>query len=234
MTHTEMNSMNKLSTKALFALMSALLTAVLAIPLASCGSKPAADGAATPEGTATQPAAVDTSSWKTLSDALATQTESMASSWDSKHYVTVFKAGDSYVRVVVELTDEESKKMEAVDWSQDNVGDQIAKAAGSAKIVTAEDITAEILDQNALNNLVGKTGKDLIADGWVFESYFMYGGEQTGATMSKGNFGYNITFDVTTPESATEDGGASIMDATVIEAGFSGASNAATDISQIS
>lgn len=234
MTHTEMNNMNKISSKALFALMAALLTAVLAIPLAACGSKPTADGAATPEGTTTQPAAVDTSSWKTLSDALATQTESMASSWDSKHYVTVFKAGDSYVRVVVELTDEEAKKVEAVDWSQGDVSKQIEKAAGTAKIVTAEDITAEILDQNTLNTLIGKTGKELVDDGWVFESYFMYGGEQTGATMSKGNFGYNVTFDVTTPESASEDGGASIMDAPVIEISFSGASNAAIEISQIS
>lgn len=217
------------------ALVVALVLALSVTPLVACGSKPSTEsGDAGSSAPATASAAVDTSSWKTLSDALATQTESMSSSWDTKHYVTVFKAGDSYVRVVVELTDEESKKMEAVDWSQDDVSKQIEKAAGSAKIVTAEDITAEILDQNTLNTLIGKTGKELVDDGWVFESYFMYGGEQTGATMSKGNFGYNVTFDVTTPDSATEDGGASIMDAPVIEIGFSGASNAATELSQIS
>lgn len=217
------------------ALVAALVLALSATPLVACGSKPSTDnGDAGSSVPTTASAAVDTSSWKTLSDALATQTESMSSSWDTKHYVTVFKAGDSYVRVVAELTDEESKKMEAVDWSQDDVSKQIEKAAGTAKIVTAEDITAEILDQNTLNTLIGKTGKELVDDGWVFESYFMYGGEQTGATMSKGNFGYNVTFDVTTPDSATEDGGASIMDAPVIEVGFSGASNAATELSQIS
>ena len=204
----------------------AALCLALAAPLAACGGKQAAsDNGSTPA--ATQTAAADPSSWKTLGEALATQTESMAASWNDTSYVTVFKSGDHIYRVVAQLDADTNKKIEAVDWSKDDVSKQIEQAAGGAAITTAQDITEEKLSDADLANLNGKTGKQLVDEGWVFESYFMYGGEQTGATYGKGNLSYAITFDVTVPESSTEDGGASLTDAQVASAEFSGASQAA-------
>ena len=210
------------------AVIAALTLALAAVPLAACGGQNATDdsGSAAP---ASQTATVDPSTWETYADALATQTESMASGWNDKNLVSVFKAGDSYVRIVVQLDADSYAKVQDVDWGAADVADQLTKAAGNAKLVSVEDITNEVVSQDELDKYVGKTGKDLIADGWTFESYFMYGGDQTGATFAKDHFAYNVTFDVTTPESATEDNGASVIDATIAEMSLAGAADTATN-----
>ena len=214
------------------AVSAALVLALAATPLFACGSKPATDdgGSAT---TASQTASVDPSTWETLGDALANQTESMASGWNGDYLVSVFKAGDSYVRVVAKLDADTYAKVDAVDWTASDVADQLSKAAGSAKLVSADDITNEVISQEDLDKFAGKTGKDLIADGWTFENYYMYGGDQTGALMAKDHFAYNVTFDVSTPDSAIEDNGASIMDATISEMSLSGAAESATTPEQV-
>ena len=205
----------------------ALCLALATAPLVGCGGqKPADDGGASAP--VAQGATVDVTSWKTMSDALAAQTESMAAGWNENYYVTIFRAGDQIVRVVCELDADTAAKMEAVDWSRDDVSEQMEQAVGSAPLKSAEDITAELKSPEELAELAGKTGRELVDAGWTFESYDMYGGEQTGAVMSFGNFAYSLTFDVMTPEDKIEDEGSSVMDAKVVEAAFQGASDAGT------
>ena len=76
---------------------------------------------------------------------------------------------------------------------------------------------------------MGKSGQDLVNDGFAFESYWMYGGDETGAVMAKGLLAYNVTFDVSIPDEKADDGGASIMGATIKDVVYAGASNEATD-----
>lgn len=203
-----------------------LCLALSALPLAACSGQQANEDTSAPS---EQAAALDTSSWKTLGDALATQTDSMSSGWDDNYYVAVFHAGDSVVRVVAKMTSEASDKLDAVDWLAEDVDEQVAAAVGSLELVSAEDLTPEIVSQDELDSLKGKTGQDLVDAGWTYSEYFMYGGDQTGAIFERGLLTYSFTFDVTTPEEATDDGGASIMDATITEAEFQGAANSATD-----
>ena len=212
----------------------ALCLALAAAPLAACSGQQAKNSGEDVPAVAATTGSVDPSSWKTLGDALATQTDAMAASWSDKYYVTLFKVNDQVFRVVAELDPETSAKVEAVDWSKDDVSKQIEQAASAAPIKSVEDLTPEILTPEQLADLKGKTGRELVDEGWVFESYFMYGGEQTGATFSKGYLAYGITFDVTTPEDKSEDGGASVMDGKVVEAAFQGASNAGIDTSAVS
>ena len=220
--------------------LAALCLALAAIPLAACSGQQDAGGA--PEGgDASAPAApadqaapagqaaVDPSSWTTVGDALAARTDECASSWDENYYVAVFKAGDSYMRIVGTIDPDTQAKIDAVDWDRKDVSTQIDEAVSGAALKSAEDITGDILSQDALDALVGKTGQQLVDEGWEFQSYFMYGGEQTIATFANGNFAYSMTFDVTTPESASEDEGASVMAAPVVSAEFEGASNATVD-----
>ena len=96
-------------------------------------------------------------------------------------------------------------------------------------LVTAEDITSQLLSDDEMKALVGKTTRELIESGMVFEGYSMYGGEQTGAYIAKGFFQYVATFNVSISDEDTEDEGASIMDAEVVEFELASFSDTALD-----
>lgn len=207
----------------------ALCLALSAVPLAACSGQKADDAA---DGGASAPsaqAAIDSSSWKTLGDALSAQTESMSSGWDNNYYVSVFKAGDSLIHVVAKMDPEAAARMDEVDWTSPDADEQIKEAIGMIELISAEDITDQVIGQDELDKLVGKTGQDLVDEGWTFANYFMYGGDETAATFENGSLAYSFTFDVTTPEEATEDGGASVMGATITQVEFQGAAESATD-----
>ncbi len=200
-------------------------------PLVACSGQSGAGEGEAPTASS-QAAAVDVSSWKTLGDAFAVQTDSLSSGWDEHYYVSVFKAGDSIVRVVGKLDADSYAKIEAVDWSKEDAEKQLAEATDAVPLVSADDLTSELVSQDELDKYVGKKGEDLIDDGWTFQSYYMTGGDQTGTYFAKGDLVYMITFDISVSDDL-DDEGASVMDATVVEAEFGGASDAATDPSQV-
>jgi hypothetical protein len=173
--------------------------------------------------------AIDPSSWKTVGDALATQTDAVQASWNDKYYVSVFKADDQYFRIVGIVDDEAKKKGDAVDWSADDVDEQNREAYSGCALKSAEDITGDLVSQEELDKLVGKTGKELADEGYTFAGYFMYGGDETGAQFDKGYFQYSMTFKVKVEEKDTDDGGASVQDATVTEATFLNAADSAVN-----
>lgn len=204
--------------------------------LCGCASQSASSG----EESASQPAeasSIDVSSWKTVGDALATQTASVSSSWDDKHYVNVFQAGDSYFRIVADVDAEANKKAEAVDWSRDDTDKQIEEAFSGLALTSAEDITSDKISQTELDGFVGKTGKDVVDGGFKFADYYMYGGDETGAQFDRGFFSYMFVFDV--PVSVSEgdadvnDGGAAVQDAVVKSVEFLNAANDATDVTKL-
>ena len=208
----------------------AVCLALATAPLAGCSGQD--DAGATASQSASQ-AAADTkpSEWKTLGDAFAARTEAMASSYDDKHYVAVFKTGeDTYARVVAEMTPEVNKKVDDIDWTKPDVEEKIEKEISVLKLVTAEDVTDQRISQEELDKLVGKTGKELVDAGWKFSSYSMYGGEETAATFDKDAFSYDFTFDVSTTEGDSTDQGASVMEAKVTQVQFASASDAAVNL----
>ena len=180
-----------------------------------------------------QPSAIDTSSWKTLGDALAVQTEPIASSCNDQYYVEVFSADDSYIRVVAQANADTEEKYGSVDFMSETYTQDLIDALGDLTLLSAEDITSELLSQDELDALVGKTGQELFDDGWAFESYVMYGGEETEAVLAYGNFDYGVTFGVTTAEDNIEDEGASIKDTACTQISYVGVSDAAIDPTQV-
>ena len=206
--------------------------ALSAAPLAACGgqtSQDATDDAAVQS----QASAVDVSSWKTLGDALAYDAgENSSAGWDEEHYIAVFTTTDgSVVRVVAKMDEDTYDEHAALDMSDDDYQEKFLEVMGDLELESAEDLTGQRLTQDEMDAYVGKTGQDLVGDGFVFESYWMYGGEETGATMAKGPLAYNVTFDVTVPEDEadSDEDGSAVMGAAVVSMEFAGASNAATD-----
>lgn len=216
----------------------AMLTLTLsAMPLAACGSQTSQGGAAGSDATEqTQTAKIDISSWKTFGDAYAYDTKGNSSaSWDEEHYITVFTTSDgSVIRAIAKMDTDTYNKHAELEMSDDDYDKKFLDVMGDRELLSVEDLTPEKLSQDQLDAYVGKTGKDLVDDGFVFEHYWMYGGEETGAMMAKGNLAYSVTFDVTVPEDkADSDEGAGIMDAPIVSMEFSGASYDALDPSKV-
>lgn len=209
-----------------------------AMPLAACGGQASQGGAPEPDATEqTQTADMDISSWKTLGDALAYDTEDThSSSWDEEHYITVFSTSDgSVIRVVAKMDADTYAKLDKLNMTDDDYDEKFLQVMGGLELESAEDLTADKLTQDQLDAYVGKTGKDLVSDGFTFDNYWMYGGDETGAKMAKGNFAYNVTFDVTVDEDKadSDEDGAAIMDATIEFMDYSGASDEALDLSKV-
>ena len=209
---------------------------VLALGLLSaCGGQQTSNenGSATDTPTAST---VDTSNWKTLGDALAVETEDVASGWDDNYYVVAFEAGDSLFRVVAKSEEGIQDKTGDLNVMDDDYNDKLREIIGDLEIVSVDDLTAEVPTQEQLDAMVGKTGQELIDDGWAFQSYFMTGGDETGATFTKGYVACNVTFDVkVSDEAANGDGsGDMLKDAKVTLAENYGVSEDATDPSKVS
>ena len=201
------------------ALAIALALALGILPLAACSnsSQPAASDSASSaaEQAAETPAAIDTSSWKTLGDALAIATSSPNAGWDEEYYVCDFEAGESVIYAVAKMQPGVSEKLMELDFSDKDYDKKLVEAIGGMELVSAEDITGHRMDQATLDGFVGKTGQELFDDGFAFSSYYFYGGEETGATLNRDYFAYTVTFDTSITEKDTEDEGASLKDAKV-------------------
>ena len=201
-----------------------LIVAMLAMTLTACGSQN------TTNTTSNTTVSSNPAEWKTLGDALASKGEDFnTSSWDEDHYLAVFQVGDTFVRVVAKMTPEAYAQIEELDASMPEYDEQFAKVVENLELISADDLSSEMLTQEQLDAYIGKTGKDLINDGLTFQYYYMYGDEETGVTMNKGYLAYQVTFDVTVPETAIEDGGASIENAVISGITCVGGSDTAVD-----
>lgn len=214
-----------------------LALTLVALPLAGCGGQASQGGDASSGGAEQTQAAMDVTSWTTLGDAMAYSAEGGKStaSWDEKHYVTMFDTtGGGVVRVVAKMDPETYDAFGELSILDDDYNEKFLEVMGGLELESAEDLTDGVMTQDQLDAYKGKTGQDLVDAGFVFESYSMYGGDETDATMSQGYYAYNVTFDVGITDSQSEDEGASIMGATIKAMEFAGASNEAVELSTIS
>lgn len=213
-----------------------LSMALAVAPLAACGSSSGTDdGPETEQASqATEqitPDAQQIASWKTLADALPFATDSTSYGYDGKTFVCVFQAGDALVRVVATSESDISDKLAQTDITSDEYAEQLKNAVGDLAIRSAEDITDGIPSQEELDALVGKTGKELVDAGYTFESYNMYGGDQTGAAFAKKYASVDFTFNtsITEKQADSDEKGEAVMGAEVLEATYVGCSNEALD-----
>jgi len=212
----------------------ALSLALATAPLAACAGQaaPTSPSATTSAATSgTTSAALDVASWKTLGDAVAHATDSPSYADDGSVFVCAFKAGDRFARVVCEPQEGLDSRLAPLDISSSTYVKDFAQAMGDLKLQKAEDVTSQLLSQQQLDALVGKTLQELLDEGFVFESYFMYGGEQTGAQLGKDCFSYTLTFDAKVSEAEAEAGQATpaLLGGKMVEGQYTGFSNAALD-----
>ena len=172
--------------KKLLTLMAVLLIAMLA--LAGCGgSEESSDNGSDSK----ESAAVD--SLKTFSDVIALEKEDTQTSVGGGMLVYAFKYGDEYYRVSSKISEKTEKAYIDIDMSKEGYEKKQEELIGSVKIDKIENLNEQMLSEEDLDALKGKTGAELVKDGWTYNGSFDL--ENMEFWMDKGPFQYIVVFD---------------------------------------
>ena len=175
-----------------------LMTAIL---LTGCGNstKPATDAEQT-QGTA---ASADVTSFKTMADAFAAEGDERERSYNDDYYVYVYQKDGIFYRVVAKMTPEIREQLDEVDIFDPDFADKEKEIAGQLVIEKAENLSDLIPSQEELDKLVGKTGQDLLDDGWT-EGYG-YNLDSMEFWLNHGPFNYTVVFESDQQYENTDD-----------------------------
>lgn len=166
----------------------ALTLAVFA--LAACGGS-AGDGNSAE--TSTSSVSVDlVDSLKTIGDVINLDKEEAQTAVYDGNVIYAFKYGDNYYRVRAEISPEDEQKYMDIDFSDEDYEAQQEAIVRPLEISEIETLNDQILSQEELDALVGKTGQELQDAGWT------YGGHDLDTMefwMNYGPFVYTVVFD---------------------------------------
>ena len=214
--------------KKMLSLLLVLLMTVLAV--AACGRGTDSDtGTDTDADTvAVEPLTED--SLKTIGDVIALENkgETQASVTNNKA-VYAFKYGDTYYRVSADVPEDVEEAYFAVDIMQDDFEKQQEELIAPLEISSFEILSDQILSQEELDALKGRTGQELLDEGWIFSGSFSL--DDMDFWMSCGPFEYKVRFDGSADGMNAEDydAEAAIKDMKVRSAEFSSLSSGASD-----
>lgn len=200
-----------------------LVTAALAIAVAcgtsACGRQKAAISGSTDD-TAPETQVVTDGAFATLGDIFASDCTDFISVYSATHYTCAFNCNGTCYRVVADLPQGMYESLsEAELGDRDKVQELLGPLA-----VTQQDIIAEsVPTQERLDELVGKSGKDLTAEGFVFDG-LVVNGDQTDCSATKGAFSYMVTFDQPVEDEGTTDYAGAVKNLTVASVSFAGIS----------
>lgn len=207
-----------------------LLCAVLVLGLCACGSNVTVTGSGGEE--AAEPAVTSLSELKTMGDALTVGKDSQyIASWNEAHYIYCFMLGDTPVRAVADLDAEMYAKVDEVIFSGDeDAEEQLAELLSPLPLSSVEDLSDHMLSDKDLSSLSGKTGKDLLDDGWVTNGSYWSDDGGLAVLMDKDIMCYQINFDSDVEHGDDFDVEEAIRDLTVASASFFGLGDSCTDI----
>lgn len=174
--------------------------------------------------------------WETLEDAYNGSSQTVAMSYDKQYCIEIVRSNGRLIRVVAGMDDDTYGNLADGDARAGghDVGDEEIREAMSLALKSSEDITAGTFDQEQLEALVGKTGKDLISMGYRFEGQ----GDETGKDvssipMANGFFRYVVTFENPISWDDAEGNERAVQEAIVKNIELEGLSADATDPSSV-
>ena len=185
---------------------SVILAIVMSVTvLAACGNSGngSGSGSASGAGSATDEKAV-IESLTTLGDAIALESsETQTAVYDGKA-IYAFKLGDTYYRIRASISPEDEQAYMDIDYMDDDYEEQQKKILSPLVIDQIDDLSLQMLSQEELDALVGKTGQDLQDAGWTYGGHDL---ETMEFWMDYGPFDYTVVFDgeVTEAEYETFD-----------------------------
>ena len=121
-----------------------------------------------PDGTKPASGSVDVSSLKTIGDILSLNLngENQYATYGSK-FIYVFELDSIIYRAISSVDEATSQALFDLDYMDPDHDKKMGDLVSSLEIETLENLSENILPQEELDKLVGKTGADLINDGWV-------------------------------------------------------------------
>lgn len=177
----------------------ALACSVAVLPLAACGGNQLSEEelfeAEKREEPAPKREGVDLTSLATIADVQALDATANTSTYNEQHYVYVAYVDGAPIRAVADLTPEVYQQLNELDMASDDYQAKLDGLIGPLTLVTVEDLSVAIPKQEELDTLAGKTGQELLSEGYTFASLLAYGeGTETMAQMDKGLYRFNVTF----------------------------------------
>ena len=172
---------------------------------------------------------VDLSSLKTIGDAMTFEgkdEETVQRSTYNGKYIYVFTVGGNAYRVTADLSSDLEEKIYALEFDDDYDKNEAALVQ-DLPISTAEDLSEQILSQEELDALVGKTGQELMDMGWRSGSFYNWAEKE--AWLEYGPYAYSIHFDgedVTEENSDDFDEIEDMTERKVLDATFQGLGDA--------
>lgn len=128
--------------------------------------------------------------YKTLGDAFVN--DEYAHSFTDTKFVYAFEKDGSVYRVAADITPELSEKLFALDFDLEDYDEQMKALAADCEITETENLTANTPDQAEIDKNIGRTGAELLEEGWYVSAAYAEGNEYT---MGYGPYEYNITFE---------------------------------------
>ena len=172
--------------------------------LAGCGNSTGNSGnnsnSATP---AAVSSSVDTTSFKTMSDIFALNPEEKERGFMDTSFCYVFELDGVIYRAKGILTQEQIDQIFDLEFDDPDYETKYREIAGPVVIEQFDNLTEMIPPQEELDKYVGKTGQDLLDDGWT-EGYG-YNLDDMEFWLFKGPFAYNVVFESDQKYENTED-----------------------------
>ena len=171
-------------------ILSLLLVLIMTVfALAGCGGSGGESGGGSGGGS-DEPVSVD--SLKTFGDILSLDLEE--NQWAVYNGIAVyaFKLGDTYYRAKATISEEDAEKLFSIDFSDDDYEAQQEAILSPLVIDEIENLSDQMLSQEEMDALVGKTGQELQDAGWTFSGHDL---ESMEFWMGYGPFIYSVFFD---------------------------------------
>lgn len=207
-----------------------LLCAIMVLSLCACGSKVTVTGSGEEEPAAT--AVISISELKTMGDALNAGKDSQyVSTWNEWYYIYCFLLGDTPVRVMAELdTDTYAKVEEVVFSGAEDAEDQLFTLLSPLPLSSVEDLSDSMLSKSDLKKLEGKTGKDLVDDGWLINGSYWSEDDGLAVLMDKDILCYQVNFTSDVERDDDFDVYEGIQDLKVASVEFYGLGDSSVDV----
>ncbi len=113
--------------------------------------------------------------------------------FDSEYFYYVFEDEGTWIRVSAEIDEKIYDDLAAVDVVDDDYAEQICELVSPLEISEVTDLSAGIPSQEELDKLIGKTGQDLIDNGYGYDGAY-FGEDSTVYVLNKGDYQFEFTF----------------------------------------
>jgi len=131
---------------------------------------------------------------KTLSDVYGLETEDFMEAYDQDYYACYYTIEGTTYRAEADMPEGLYDQIDAISFDDETRDDQIKELLGPVEVKGVEDVTALMPSEDDVNALVGKTGKELMDDGYEF-SYFAENDGYTSVSATKGYVAYLFDMD---------------------------------------